>query len=124
MAREPDTIHRGDPTRTPPGPEPHPPGLALLIGGALRLCPYCTSPHRDPHRRDTTDQRRRQQILRDWKARYGNLCAGTPWCTTPDQPHPVAPGGLTVDDRAPQATGEGPSDGPAVMCRAADSRKA
>jgi hypothetical protein len=120
MAREPDTIHRGDPTRTPPCPDPHPPGLALLIGGALRLCPYCTSPHRGPHRRDTTDQRR-QQILRDWKTRYVLLCPGTPWCDTANTPHAVAPGDLTVDTRDPQAAGG--ELGPAVMCRAADSRK-
>ena len=123
MEREPDTIYRGDPTCTPPCPDPHPPGPPLVIGGALPLCPYCTSPHWGPHPRDTAGQRRRLQIFRDWKARYGNLCPGTPRCDTPDQPHPVEPGELTIDHGTAQATGGELSDGPAVMCSAADSRK-
>ena len=123
MAREPDTIYRGDPTRTPPCSGPHPAGLPLVIGGVLPFCPYCDSPYRGPHRRDTTDQRQRQQILRDWKTRYGNLCPGTPWCDTPDQPHPVVHGELTVDHRAAQAAGGEASGERAVICRAADSRK-
>jgi hypothetical protein len=41
----------GDPTPTPPCGDLHPPGPTLVIGGALRFCPYCDSPDRGPHRR-------------------------------------------------------------------------
>jgi hypothetical protein len=118
-----NTIFRGGTSTHASHLEEHPPGPALVIGGALALCPYCSSPHRGPHRQDTPDQRQRQQILRAWKARYGNLCPGTPWCDTPDQTHPVAPGDLTIDHRTAQTTGGEPSDDPAVICHTADSRK-
>jgi hypothetical protein len=53
--RSPPTSTRftgGDPTRTSPCPDLHPPGPQLLIGGALRFCAYCNSPLRTPFRRD------------------------------------------------------------------------
>ena len=118
-----NTIHRGDPTPTPPFPDPHPPGPSLLIGGTIRICPYCPAPHRGPIRAERETERDRQSVLRAWKSGYGNLCPGTPWCDSPGQPHPVAPDELTVDHRRAQATGGELSDGPAVMCSAADSRK-
>ena len=117
------TIHRGDPTPTPPCPNPHPPGPPLHLVGhfaSARIAPHHTgSPISETRQTNASANR----SFATGRPGTGYLCPGTAWCDIPEQPHPVAPGDLTIDDRAPQATGEGPSDGPAVICRAADSRK-
>ena len=90
----------------------------------LRYCPHCQGLHRGPClQRDYQDERQRSAILADYRGTKGDLCPGTPWCTTPNQPHPVASGDLTVDHRVPRAGGGTLADGYTVMCRAANTRK-
>lgn len=88
----------------------------------LVYCPQCGKLHRnnphDPHlagNRNYQDERQRAAILRQWRNTHGNICPGTPWCKTPNIPHPCDD--LTVDHVKPKAAGGTLADGWRIICR-------
>ena len=117
----PSQFHGGVPQPTPPSPTATHPVMARR---GLRYCPHCRTLHRGPClQRDYQDERQRLHILADYRGQRGDVCPGTPWCTTPNQPHPVASGDLTVDHTRGRAQGGTLNQGWAVMCRTANTRK-
>jgi hypothetical protein len=88
------------------------------------ICPSCGRQDvtlKGRRSRNTSDERLRRHILRDWRNRNGDICPGTPWCATEGEAH--ATRDLTVDHTIPQSAGGTLREGYSVMCRTANSRK-
>lgn len=92
----------------------------------LRPCIDCgvpTAKTRCPQhdRRDIADEKARIQILKHWRDTHGDYCPGTPWCDTPNVPHPTRD--LTVDHIKRRRNGGTLTDGHRIMCRTANTRR-
>lgn len=93
----------------------------------LRPCVTCGVPTRNTRcpqhsiGRDYKDERRRMQLLADYRNTHGDVCPGTPWCDTPNTPHPTTD--LTVDHIKRRIDGGTLNDGWRIMCRTANSRR-
>lgn len=87
-------------------------------------CPSCTSA-RNTEREYATPQYRnlRARVVGDWVQAHGFTCPGTPWCDTPDVPHPADT--LTLDATVGMMHGgEHTLENVTVMCLTANDRKA
>ncbi len=71
--------------------------------------------------RNYADENARRNILRQWRAKHGNVCPGTEWCKIPNSAHVTSD--LTVDHTVAQVWGFGLTENWSVMCRSANSRK-